>query len=121
LASRRHAPEEPIVELPSLLARLDGASFRLADEVRDIQRRAPGGGCPRFSRETGAAWIIDRAITLRSGSPARAATQSRAHINTSFAINRKGRYRIEGGASSTPVAKPAASQTLLGHPTDMRA
>src|SRR5712664_2996060 len=47
---------------------VDGASFRLADEVRYIQRRAAEhdrrvvtiGHLTLFSTETGDAWIIDR-------------------------------------------------------------
>jgi hypothetical protein len=47
---------------------VDGASFRLADEVRYIQRRVAEhdgrvvtiGQLTLFSTETGDAWIIDR-------------------------------------------------------------
>ena len=87
---------------------VDGASFRLVDEIRYIQRRAAEqdgrvvtvGQLMLFSSETGDAWIIDRddhlALRLaRDGDP------EPFHIeetDTSFAIDWKGHYRIEGPA-----------------------
>ena len=87
---------------------VDSASFRLADEVRYIVRRAAEhdgrvvtiGQLVLFSSETGDAWIVDRddhlALRLaRDGDP------EPFHIeetDTSFAIDWKGSYRIEGQA-----------------------
>jgi hypothetical protein len=98
---------------------VDGASLRLADEVRYIQRRAADhdgrvvtiGQLTLFSSETGDAWLIDRddhlalrlardgdpeptskKPTLPSRSTGRAATASKAQ------------------PSSTPSATPAAPQ-----------
>ena len=86
---------------------VDGKSFRLADEVRYIQRRAAEhderivtvGQLVLFSTETGDAWLLDArdhlaARLARDGDP------EPIHIedtDTSFAIEWKGRYHIEGG------------------------
>ncbi len=87
---------------------VDGASFRLADEIRYITRRAANhdgrvvtiGQLTLFSSETGDAWIIDREdhLALRL---ARQGDPEPFHIeetDTSFAIDWKGHYRIEGAA-----------------------
>ena len=86
---------------------VEGKSFRLADEVRYIQRRAADhderfvtvGPFVLFSTETGDAWLLDAADHLavrgaREGDP------ERVHIedtDTTFAVEWKGQYRIEGG------------------------
>src|SRR5438132_13710083 len=90
----RRGPGQRIVE---------GKSFRLADEVRYIQRRAADhdgrivtvGQLVLFSTETGDAWLLDPADRL----PARLARdgerepkQPEQH-DTTFAIGWKGRYR----------------------------
>ena len=107
---------------------VDGASFRLADEVRYIARRAAEhearfvsiGQIALFSTETGDAWIIDRddrlALRLaRDGDP------EPFHIeetDTSFAIDWKGHYRIEGAAFVYTDRDTARTTTVLGYPTD---
>src|ERR1700680_2152489 len=88
--------------------RVDGKSLRLADEVRSIQRRAAGhdgrvvtiGQLVLFSSETGDAWLIDRddRLALRL---ARQGDPEPFHIEeteSSFAIDWRGHYRIEGAA-----------------------
>ena len=86
---------------------VDGKSFRLADEVRYIQRRAAEhdgrivtiGQLVLFSTETGDAWLLDppdhlAARLARDGDP------EPIHIedtDTTFAIEWKGQYYIEGG------------------------
>jgi hypothetical protein len=107
---------------------VDGASFRLADEVRYIIRRAADhdgrvvtiGQLALFSSETGDAWIIDRddhlALRLaRQGDP------EPFHIeetDTAFAIDWKGHYRIEGTAFVYTDRETGRTTTVLGYPTD---
>src|SRR5260370_14683207 len=107
---------------------VDGASFRLADEVRYITRRAADhdgrivttGQLTLFSSETGDAWIIDRddhlALRLaRQGDP------EPFHIeetDTSFAIDCKGHYRIEGAAFVYTDRETGRVTTVLGYPID---
>ena len=87
---------------------VDGKSFRLADEVRYIQRRAADydgrivtiGQLVLFSTETGDAWLLDPADGL-AARLARDGEIEPIHIeetDTTFAIGWKGRYRIEGPA-----------------------
>ncbi len=107
---------------------VDGASFRLADEVRYIARRAADhdgrvvtiGQLTLFSSETGDAWIVDRddhlALRLaRQGDP------EPFHIeetDTSFAIDWKGHYRIEGAAFVYTDRETGRTTTVLGYPID---
>jgi len=107
---------------------VDGASFRLADEVRYIQRRAAEhdgrvvtiGQLTLFSSETGDAWIIDREehLALRL---ARQGDPEPFHIEeteTSFAIDWKGHYRIEGAAFVYTDRDTGRTTTVVGYPTD---
>jgi hypothetical protein len=100
---------------------VEGKSFRLADEVRYIQRRAADydgrivtvGQLVLFSTETGDAWLLDPADRL-AARLARDGENEPIHIeetDTTFAIGWKGRYRIEGLAwrSFTPIETPAGS------------
>jgi hypothetical protein len=84
---------------------VDGKSFRLADEVRHIQRRAARhdgrvvtiGQLVLFSTETGDAWLLDPSDQL-AARPARDGAPEPIHIeetDTTFAIGWKGHYRIE--------------------------
>jgi hypothetical protein len=110
---------------------VDGASFRLADEIRYITRRAANhdgrvvtiGQLTLFSSETGDAWIVDRddrpALRLAShGDP------EPFHIeetDTSFAIDWKAHYHIEGDAFIYTDRGTGRITTVLGYPTDKRA
>jgi len=98
---------------------VDGKGFRLADEVRYIQGKAADhdgrmvtiGPLILFSTDTGDAWLLDvtdqLAVRLaRDGDPEPIHLEE---TDASFAIQWKGRYRIDGGLSSTPIATPAAS------------
>ena len=87
---------------------VEGKSFRLADEVRYIQRRAadydgrivPLGQLILFSTKTGDAWLLDPADRL-AARLARDGESEPIHIeetDTTFAIGWKGRYCIEGAA-----------------------
>src|SRR5271155_3388584 len=86
---------------------VEGKSFRLADEVRYIQRRAADrdgrivtiGQLVLFSTETGDAWLLDPADRAAGG--ARGGETEPIQIeetDTTFAVGWKGRYRIEGAA-----------------------
>jgi hypothetical protein len=106
---------------------VDSASFRLADEVRYLVRRAAEhdgrvvtiGQLVLFSSETGDAWIVDRddhlALRLaRDGDP------EPFHIeetHTSFAIDWKGSYRIEGQAFVYTDRDTGRTIMALGYPT----
>ncbi len=107
---------------------VDGASFRLADEIRYITRRAANhdgrvvtiGQLTLFSSETGDAWIIDREdhLALRL---ARQGDPEPFHIeetDTSFAIDWKGHYRIEGAAFVYTDRDTGRTTTVIGYPTD---
>jgi hypothetical protein len=107
---------------------VDGASFRLVQEVRYITRRAADhdgrivtiGQLTLFSSETGDAWIIDRddhlALQLvRQGDP------EPFHIeetDSSFSIEWKGHYRIEGAAFVYTDRDTGRITTVLGYPTN---
>jgi len=107
---------------------VDGASFRLADEIRYITRRAAEhdgrvvtiGQLTLFSSETGDAWIVDREdhLALRL---ARQGDPEPFHIEeteTSFAIDWKGNYRIEGAAFIYTDRDTGRTTTVIGYPTD---
>ena len=99
---------------------VEGKSFRLAEEVRYIQRRAADrdgrvvtvGQLVLFSTETGDAWLLDPSDQL-AARLARDGDPEPIHIeenDSSFVIDWKGDYRIEDPPSSTPIARPGASQ-----------
>jgi hypothetical protein len=107
---------------------VEGATFRLADEVRYIIRRAADhdgrvvtiGQLTLFSSDTGDAWLLDRddhlALRLaRQGDP------EPFHIeetDTSFVIDWKGSYRIEGAAFVYTDRDTGRITSVLGYPTD---
>jgi hypothetical protein len=87
---------------------VDGKNFRVADEVRYILRRAAEhdgrvvtiGKFVLFSTETGDAWLLDRsdqlaARLIRDGDPESFDIEEN---ETTFTIDWKGCYRIEGAA-----------------------
>ena len=105
---------------------VDGKNFRLADEVRYILGRAAEhdgrvvtiGHIILFSTETGDAWLLDPSDQLaarlaRDGDPAP------FHIEeneTTFTIDWKGRYRIEGAAFYMD-RETGRLATIHGYPT----
>ena len=108
--------------------RIDGKSFRLADEVRHIQRRAAHhdgrvvtiGQLVLFSTETGDAWLLDPSDQL-AARLARDGDPEPIHIeenDTTFAIDWKGHYRIEGPAFVYFDRDSGRVTTTLGYPTD---
>jgi hypothetical protein len=107
---------------------VEAKSFRLADEVRNIQRRAAAydsrivtiGQLVLFSTETGDAWLLDPADRL-AARLARDGESEPIHIqetDTTFAIGWKGRYRIEGPALVYSDRDAGRVTTILGYPTD---
>jgi hypothetical protein len=107
---------------------VEGKSFRLADEVRYIQRRAADhdgrivtlGQLVLFSTETGDAWLLDSSDQL-AARLAREGEVEPVHIeetDTTFAIGWKGRYRIDGPAFVYSDHDTGRITTILGYPTD---
>jgi hypothetical protein len=105
---------------------VDGKDFRLADEVRYIQRCAARHGgrivtigqLILFATETGDAWLLDKddglaAPLARDGDP------EPIHIeetDANFTIEWKGRYRIEGAAFIFVDRNTRGARTILGYP-----
>ena len=115
----RRGPGKQIVE---------GKSFRLANEVRYIQRRAADrdgrivtiGQLVLFSTETGDAWLLDPADRL-AARLAREGENEPIHIeetDTTFAVGWQGRYRIEGAAFVYSDDDTGRVTTILGYPID---
>jgi hypothetical protein len=107
---------------------VEGRSYRLADEVRYIQRRAAAhdsriviiGQLVLFSTQTGDAWLLDPADRL-AARLARDGESEPVHIeetDTTFTIAWKGRYRIAGGAFVYSDRETGRTTAILGYPTD---
>jgi hypothetical protein len=107
---------------------VEASRFRLADEVRYIQRRAAEhdgrifavGQLVLFSTATGDAWLLDRSDLL-AARLARDGESEPVHIedtDTAFAISWTGRYRIDGPAVVYSDWENGRVVTILGHPTD---
>jgi hypothetical protein len=120
------APRKPIKRGPGKRM-VDGKGFRLADEVRHIQRCAARhdgrivtiGQLILFSTQTGDAWLLDATDGL-AAAVARDGDPEPVHIeetDTSFAIEWKGRYRIEGAAFVYVDRKTGGTRAVLGYPT----
>ena len=110
---------------------VEGKSFRLADEVRSIRRRAADrhgrvvtvGQLVLFSTETGDAWLLDPSNQL-AARLARDGDPEPVHIeenDTSFVIDWKGNYRIEGPAFIYSDRQTRRVSTILGYPTRLLA
>jgi hypothetical protein len=110
---------------------VEGKSFRLAEEVRHIQRRAADrdgrvvtvGQLVLFSTETGDAWLLDPSDQL-AARLARDGDPEPVHIeenDSSFAIDWKGDYRIEGPAFIYSDRQTRRVSTILGYPTRLLA
>ena len=107
---------------------IGGRDFRLADEVRHIQRRAAAhdgrivtiGQLILFSTETGDAWLLDPADRL-AARLARGGESEPIHIeetDTTFSIGWKGHYDIKGPAFVYSDHDTGATTTILGYPTE---
>ena len=106
---------------------VEGKGFRLADEIRYIQDKAADqDGCIvtigqliLFSTDTGDAWLLDvtdhlAARLARDGDPEPISLEE---TDTSFAIEWKGHYRIEGYAFVYVGRNTGSVTTILGYPT----
>ena len=110
---------------------VDGRSFRLADEVRYIQRRAADhdsrivtiGQLVLFATQTGDAWLLDPAdqLALRLAQDGNSEAIHIEESDTTFAIAWKGRYRIDGPAVVCSELETGRTTTILGYPTDQLA
>ncbi len=107
---------------------VEGKSFRLADEVRYIQRRAANhdgrivttGQLTLFSTETGDAWLLDPSdrLAMRLAREGKSEPVRILETDTAFAIDWKGSYRIEGSAFVYMDQETGRVTTILGYPTD---
>jgi hypothetical protein len=106
---------------------VEGKSFRLADEVRYMQRRAANrdsrivtiGQLLLFSSQTGDAWLLDPADHLaaplaRDGEPLSVDIQE---SDTSFSVDWMGSFKIEGEAFIYSPKGSRNVRTILGYPT----
>lgn len=105
-----------------------GKSWRLADEVRYIQRRAAlhdgrfvsVGPLALFSTDSGDAWLLDpserlAACLARDGDP------EVVHIeetDSNFTIAWTGHYRIKGSSFIYSDLASGRVTTIVGYPTD---
>jgi hypothetical protein len=115
----KHGPGQQIV---------DGRSFRLADEVRYIQRRAAGhdsrivtiAQLVLFSTQTGDTWLLDSAdrLALRLARDEQSEAVHLEETDTTFVIAWKGSYRIDGPAFIYSDRDTGRTTTILGYPTD---
>ena len=105
---------------------VEGKKFRLADEVRYIQRRAANhesrivtiGQLLLFSSETGDAWLLDAGDHLaaplaRDGEPLSVDIEE---SDTGFSVNWMGSFRIESEAFIYRPKKSRNVRTTLGYP-----
>ena len=105
---------------------INGKDFRLAEEIRYIQRRAAAhdgrmvtiGPLALFSTDAGDAWLLDPADHLaarlaRDGDPESIHFEE---TDTTFAIGWEGNYRIDGDAFVYVDGDTARVVTILGYP-----
>ena len=109
---------------------VEGKSFRLADEVRYIQRRAadrhgrvvPVGQLVLFSTETATPGCSTRPINSPQGWPATATpTPSTSKKTIALSSSIGSAYRIEGPAFVYSDRQTRRVSTILGYPTRLLA
>jgi hypothetical protein len=107
---------------------VEGKTFRLAEEVRYIQRHAAAhsgriviiGQLALFSTETGDAWLLgpsDR-FAMRLAREGKTEPIRILETDATFAIDWNGRYRIEGSAFVYTDQGTGRVTTVLGYPID---
>src|SRR5215470_2904696 len=106
---------------------INGKDFRLAEEVRYIQRRAAAydarfvtvGTLALFSTDTGDAWLLDPGdhLAARIARDGAAEPIPFEETETSFAIEWKGNYRIDGDFFVYIDRNSARIVSVLGYPT----
>jgi hypothetical protein len=105
-----------------------GKDFRLAEEIRYIQRRAADydgrmvtiGSLALFSTDTGDAWLLDPADHL-AARLAREGDPEPIHFeetDTTFAIGWKGSYHLDGDAFVYADRDTGRVVSILGYPVD---
>ena len=107
---------------------VEGAKFRLRDEIRYLQKRAAENDSrvitlPHlllFSTETGDAWLLDPADHLavpvaQGGDPLPVHVEETAK---NFTIAWAGTYRIDGPAFVYTEKDSRRIRTILGYPTE---
>lgn len=107
---------------------VEGAKFRLRDEIRYLQKRAAENDgrvitLPHlllFSTETGDAWLLDPADHLavpvaQGGDPLPVHVEETAK---NFTIGWTGTYRIDGPAFVYTEKDSRRIRTILGYPTE---
>src|ERR1700739_118374 len=107
---------------------VEGESFRLADEVRYIERRAADydsrivtiGQLILFSTKTGDAWLLDPTdqLAARLGREGESEPSHIEETDTAVAMGWTGRCRIHGPAFISPDEAPGRLATIRGYPTD---
>ena len=107
---------------------MEGTSFRLADEVRYIQRRAGNhdgrivviGQLVLFSTDTGDAWLLDRSDQLATRLARNGETEPVRieETDSAFTIDWKGSYRLDGPAFVYSDRETDRVVTILGYPAD---
>ena len=107
---------------------MEGASFRLVDEVRYIQRRAVNhdgrvvviGQLVLFSTDTGDAWLLDRSDQLAARLARNGETEpvDIGETDTGFTIGWTGSYRLDGPAFVYSDRETGRVVTVLGYPVD---
>jgi hypothetical protein len=106
---------------------VEGKAFRLADEVRYIQKKAAAhdgrvvtlGQLVLFSTDTGDAWLLEvsdrlAARVARDGDPEPIQLEE---TDSSFAIGWKGHYDINGPAFIYTDYDTGRVTAILGYPT----
>ena len=103
-------------------------SFRLADEVRYIQRRAADhdgriitiGQLVLFSTDTGDAWLLDRSDLLAARLARNGETEpiQIEETDTVFTIDWRGSSRLDGPAFVYSDRETGRVVTIIGYPTD---
>jgi hypothetical protein len=110
---------------------IGGRDFRLADEVRYIQRQAANhhgrivtiGQLLLFSTETGDAWLLDPRRPARGKTGSRRRERADPHRGNRYHVRHRleGRYRIEGAAFAYSDNDSGRVTTIFGYPTDQLA
>jgi len=106
---------------------VDGKGFRLAHEIGYIQDKAADqdgrivtiGQLILFSTDTGDAWLLDVTdqLSVRLARDGDSEPICLEETDTSFAIEWKGHYRIEGPAFIYSDRDNGRVTTILGYPT----
>src|ERR1700746_661417 len=107
---------------------VEGRNFRLADEVRYLQRRATehdgrsltAGQLALVATQSGRAWSLGPAdrLALRLAQDGQSEAVRLEETDTTFAIAWKGRYRLDGPAFIYCDRDTGRTTTILGYPID---